>query len=211
MKHRAFLLALATLSAGVFAVDAVVTDSSRLRTKEAKANAANWPDNSKGSPTPHAPAENPPAATTQRSQQVAPPATGERVVFIGNGFAERDTYYGRLETELQLRFPDQNLIVRNMGRSGDTPAFRPHPARASQWAFPGADKFHPEYAQHNGNGFFSTPDQWLFHLKADTVVAFFGYNESFDGPGRAANYEAEVDAFVAHSLTRAYNGKPMFN
>ncbi len=94
-----------------------------------------------------------------------------------------------------------------MGRSGDTPAFRPHPARASQWAFPGADKFHPEYAQHNGKGFFSTPDQWLFHLKADTVVAFFGYNESFDGPGRAANYEAEVDAFVAHSLTRAYNGK----
>jgi mono/diheme cytochrome c family protein/glucose/arabinose dehydrogenase len=207
MKHRAFLLALVTLSAGVFAADAVVTDSSRLRTKEAKANAANWPDNSKGSPTPHAPAENPSAATTQRSQQVAPPASGERVVFIGNGFAERDTYYGRLETELQLRFPDQNLIVRNMGRSGDTPAFRPHPARASQWAFPGADKFHPEYAQHNGKGFFSTPDQWLFHLKADTVVAFFGYNESFDGPGRAANYEAEVDAFVAHSLTRAYNGK----
>ena len=56
MKHRAFLLALVTLSAGVFAADAVVTDSSRLRTKEAKANAANWPDSSKGSPTPHAPA-----------------------------------------------------------------------------------------------------------------------------------------------------------
>jgi len=207
MKHRAFLLTLATLSVGVLAADKPVTDHSRLKTKEDKANAANWPDNSKGSPTPHAPAENPPAATTQRSQQVAPPAAGERVVFIGNGFAERDTYYGRLETELQLRFPAQNLIVRNMGRSGDTPAFRPHPARASQWAFPGAEKFHPEYAQHNGKGFFSTPDQWLYHLKADTIVAFFGYNESFDGPGRAANYEAEVDAFVTHSLTKAYNGK----
>jgi len=207
MKLRAFLLALATLSAGAFAADTPVADHSKLKTKESKANAANWPDNSKGSPTPHAPAENPPAATSQRSQQVAPPSSGERVVFIGNGFAERDTYYGRLETELQLRFPEQNLIVRNMGRSGDTPPFRPHPARASQWAFPGAEKFHPEYAQHNGKGFFSTPDQWLFHLKADTVVAFFGYNESFDGPGRAANYEAEVDAFVAHSLTRAYNGK----
>jgi mono/diheme cytochrome c family protein/glucose/arabinose dehydrogenase len=208
MKHRAFLLALATLAAGIIAADKPgPNDYTKLKTKEAKANAANWPDNSKGSPTPHAPAENPPLATTQRNQQVAPPAAGERVVFIGNGFAERDTYYGRLETELQLRFPDQNLIVRNMGRSGDTPAFRPHPARASQWAFPGAEKFHPEYAQHNGKGFFSTPDQWLFHLKADTVVAFFGYNESFDGPDRAANYEAEVDAFVVHSLTKAYNGK----
>lgn len=207
MKHRALLLALVTLSAGVFAADAVVTDSSRLKTKEAKANAANWPDNSKGSPTPHAPAENPPAATTQRSQQVAPPASGERVVFIGNGFAERDTYYGRLETELHLRFPEQSLLVRNMGRSGDTPAFRPHPARASQWAFPGAEKFHPEYAQHNGKGFFSTPDQWLHHLKADTIVAFFGYNESFDGTSRVANYEAEVDAFVMHTLSKAYNGQ----
>ena len=207
MKHRAFRLFVATLSAGLIAATPGPNDYTQLKTKEAKANAANWPDNSKGSPTPHAPAENPPAATKQRSQQVAPPAAGERVVFIGNGFAERDTYYGRLETELQLRFPEQNLIVRNMGRSGDTPAFRPHPARASQWAFPGAEKFHPEYVQHNGKGFFSTPDQWLYHLKADTIVAFFGYNESFDGPGRAANYEAEVDAFVAHSLTKAYNGQ----
>lgn len=206
MKNRPFLL-LAVLTVGLLAADKPVADHGKLKTKEAKANAANWPDNSKGSPTPHAPAENPPAATNARSQKVAPPAAGERVVFIGNGFAERDTYYGRLETELHLRFPAQRLLVRNMGRSGDTPAFRPHPARASQWAFPGAEKFHPEYAQHNGKGFFSTPDQWLHHLKADTVVAFFGYNESFDGPGRAANYEAEVDAFVAHSLTRAYNGQ----
>jgi hypothetical protein len=178
-----------------------------LKTREAKANAANWPDHSKGSPTPHAPAELPPAATSSRPQSVAPPAPGERVVFLGNGFAERDTYYGRLETELHLRFPAQTLFVRNLGRSGDTPAFRPHPARPSQWAFPGAEKFHPEFAQHNGKGFFPTPDQWLFHLKADTIVAFFGYNESFDGAGRVANYEAEVDAFVVHSLSKAYNGK----
>ena len=206
MKSRACLF-LAFLAAGLIAADKPFYERSKLKTKEDKAIAANWPDNSKGSPTPHAPAENPPAATTPRSQQVAPPAAGERVVFIGNGFAERDTYYGRLETELHLRFPAQQLLVRNMGRSGDTPAFRPHPARASQWAFPGAEQFHPEYAQHNGKGFFSTPDQWLFHLKADTIVAFFGYNESFDGPGRAANYEAEVDAFVVHSLSKAYNGK----
>ena len=65
---------------------------------------------------------------------------------------------------------------------GDTPGFRPHPARNSQWAFPGAEKFRPEFSRHSGKGFFPTPDQWLTHLKADTIVAFFGYNESFDGP-----------------------------
>src|SRR5690606_23439209 len=109
--------------------------------------------------------------------------------------------------EFHLRYPDSELWVRNMGRSGDTPAFRPHAARASQWAFPGAEKFRPEFAQHHGIGFFPTPDQWLTFLKADTIVAFFGYNESFDGPERVGNYEAELEAFVQHTLSKAYNGE----
>jgi mono/diheme cytochrome c family protein/glucose/arabinose dehydrogenase len=137
---------------------------------------------------------------------VAPPAPGETLVFIGNGLAERDLYYSRLETEFYLRNPDKQLVIRNMGRPGDTPGFRPHPARESQWAFPGAEKFHPEFSRHDGKGFFPTPDQWLTHLKADTIVAFFGYNESFDGPKGVANYEAELEAFVKHTLSKAYNG-----
>ncbi|MEK0449611.1 MAG: hypothetical protein RL088_1879 [Verrucomicrobiota bacterium] len=144
--------------------------------------------------------------TAKREQKVAPPQKGERVVFVGNGFAERDVYFSRLETELHLRYPAQELVVKNMGRSGDTPGFRPHPARKSQWAFPGAEKFRPEFAQHNGKGFFPTPDQWLTYLKADTIFAFFGYNESFDGPSRVADYEGELDAFVRHTLSKAYNG-----
>ncbi|MEO6245237.1 MAG: PVC-type heme-binding CxxCH protein [Opitutaceae bacterium] len=155
---------------------------------------------------PHAFADEPTPATTARSQAVAPPAAGERIVFIGNGLAERDVYYSRMETELHLRFPDRGLVVRNMGRSGDTPGFRPHAARISQWAFPGAEKFHPELAMHLGKGLFPTPDQWLTHLKADTIVAFFGLNESFDGPARVANFEAELTAFVQHTLSKAYNG-----
>ncbi len=157
-------------------------------------------------PERHAPHDAPAAATSVRPQAVAPPSTGERVVFIGNGLAERDVYYSRLETEMFLRYPDKELIVRNMGRPGDTPGFRPHPSRKSQWAFPGAEKFHPDKARHDGNGFFPTPDEWLTHLKADTIVAFFGYNESFDGPKGVANYEAELDAFVQHTLSKAYNG-----
>ena len=155
---------------------------------------------------PHAPTAEPAAAAMSRAQAIAAPGAGERIVFLGNGLAERDVYFSRLETELHLRFPDLKLIVRNMGRPGDTPGFRPHPARVSQWAFPGADAFHPELKSHFGKGFFSTPDQWLTHLKADTIVAFFGYNESFDGPSRVANFEAELDAFAAHTLSKAYNG-----
>ena len=155
----------------------------------------------------HALHQEPATASISRPQTVAAPTPGESLVFIGNGLAERDIYYSRLETELFLRYPAQQLLIRNMGRPGDTPGFRPHPARESQWAFPGAAKFHPENAKHDGKGFFPTPDQWLTHLKADTIVAFFGYNESFDGPRRVDNYEAELDALVLHSLSKAYNGK----
>ncbi len=151
--------------------------------------------------------DEPDPATDKRSQAVAPPSKGERIVLIGNGLAERDVFYSRIETELSLRYPDKELFFRNMGHVGDTPGFRPHPSRNSQWAFPGAEKFHPELNVHKGEGFFPTPDQWLTHLEADTIVAFFGYNESFDGPAKLANFEAELDAWVQHTLSKAYNGE----
>lgn len=156
---------------------------------------------------PHAPHVEPTEAIAMRSQTVSAPELGERIVFIGNGLAERDGYYHRLETELHLRFPDQKLFVRNMGRVGDTPGFRPHPSRPTQWAFPGADKFHPELKVHHGKGFFPTPDQWLTFLKADTIVAFFGFNESFEGKEKLDNFQSELDAWVEHTLSKAYNGK----
>lgn len=155
---------------------------------------------------PHALMPIPSTANAVRPQAIAPPQQGERLVFIGNGLAERDVYYSRLETELHLRYPHNALFVRNMGHVGDTPGFRPHPSRVTQWAFPGAEKFHPELNVHHGKGFFPMPDEWLAFLKADTVVAFFGYNESFDGPTRVANFEAELDAWVVHTLSKAYNG-----
>jgi mono/diheme cytochrome c family protein/glucose/arabinose dehydrogenase len=155
----------------------------------------------------HAPIENPEPATSSRSQAIGEPQVGERIVLIGNGLAERDAYYSLIETELHLRYPEKQLFFRNMGRPGDTPAFRPHPSRKTQWAFPGAEKFHPQHQVHSGEGFFPNPDQWLTHLEADTVVAFFGYNESFDGAEKLDNFKAELEAFVKHTLGSAYNGK----
>jgi len=140
-----------------------------------------------------------------RSQAIAPPSQGERIVFIGNGLAERDLYFGKLETELHRRYPSRELWVRNMARPGDTPGFRPHPSRPSQWAFPGAEEFHPDLQSHFGKGFFPTPDQWLHFADTDTIVAFFGYNESFGGPERVELFEGELDAFVRHTLSKAYD------
>lgn len=135
------------------------------------------------------------------------PERAERIVILGNGLAERMIAYGFFETELQLRFPDRRLIIRNMGRPAWTPSFRPHPARRSQWAFAGAETLRPEFSIHSGAGHFPSPDEWLETLRADTILAFFGFNESFDGPEGLEKYRAELEAFVQHTLAQKYNGE----
>ena len=102
----------------------------------------------------------------------------DHISIIGNTLAERMQYDGWLETMLQARFPKHELVVRNLGFSGDEINTRPRSKN------------------------FGTPDEWLSGLaqpiggyednrfagtntKADVVFAFFGYNESYAGAGRA--------------------------
>ena len=66
-------IVLSLFACGLIAAEPIPVDRSKLKTRADKANAANWPDNSKGSPTPHAPAENPPEAKMQRSQRAQAP------------------------------------------------------------------------------------------------------------------------------------------
>ena len=135
------------------------------------------------------------------------PEEGEHIALIGNGLGERLQYFGKFESQLHLRYPEHHLSVRNLCYSGDTPAYRPRAGRPTPWAFPGGEKFRPELNKHRGEGHYPSPDEWLTICKADTVLAFFGFNESFDGPGGVEKYRAELDAFVAHTLTQKYNGK----
>jgi len=130
------------------------------------------------------------------------------ILLIGNNLGSRMMNYGHFETEMQVRYPDSLLFIRNMCDGGDTPGFRPHSGRVSPWAFPGAEKFQTELAHPSGSeGFFETPDQWLTRLKADVIIAFFGYNESFQGAAGLENYKAELDAFIKYTLAQTYNGK----
>ena len=129
------------------------------------------------------------------------------IALIGNNLGSRMMNYGHFETEMQIRYPTDSLFIRNMCDGGDTPGFRPHASRFSPWAFPGAEKFQTELATNSGSeGHFETPDQWLTRLKTDVIVAFFGYNESFQGAAGLANYKAELDAFIKHTLNQKYNG-----
>ena len=135
------------------------------------------------------------------------PASGERIVLVGNGLGERMVDHPYLEARLQMSYPAENIYFRNICRPGDTAGFRPHPSRKSQWAFPGAEKFHPQPQIHQGKGHHPTPDEWLNDLKPDTLIAFFGYNESFDGPAGLENFKGEIEAFIKHTAGQKYNGK----
>jgi hypothetical protein len=116
--------------------------------------------------------------------------------------------FGYFETEMQLRYPDSLLYIRNMCDGGNTPGFRPHSGRPSPWAFPGAEKFQTELARNSDSqGFYETPDEWITRHKADIIIAFFGFNESFQGQQGLENYKAELDAFIKHTLSQKYNGK----
>ena len=139
--------------------------------------------------------------------EIKAPLASESIVFIGNGLGERMIDHPYLEARLLQRFPEQHLVLRNLCRPGDTAGFRPHPSRANQWAFPGAEKFHPQHSVHLGEGFHPAPDEWLTTLKADTLVAFFGYNESFDGKAGLENFKGELAAFITHTAAQKYNGK----
>ena len=149
------------------------------------------------------------AVSAFKSIQVAsiPIKKGSRIMLIGNNLGSRMMNYDNFETELQVRYPDQNLYIRNMCDGGDTPGFRPHASRNLPWAFPGAEKFQTELANNShSEGHFESPDEWLTRLKGDVIISFFGYNESFEGKAGLANYKAELDAFIKYSLSQKYNG-----
>lgn len=133
---------------------------------------------------------------------------GDHLILLGNNLCSRMMNFGHFETGIQLAFADSMLTIRNLCDGGDTPGFRPHPGRKDPWPFPGADKFQSELSKNTGSeGHFEYPDAWMTRLQADILVAFFGYNESFNGPAGLENFKGELEAFILHTLQQKYNGQ----
>ncbi len=135
---------------------------------------------------------------------------GSRIALLGNGLGSRMLDYGHFETEMHLRYPDHNLFIRNICDDGNTPSFRPHSGRSNQLGFPGGENYHQVYDDGNsanGKGHFETDEQWLERLKIDTVIAFFGFSESFLGEAGTDIYRKELDAFIKHTISKKYDGE----
>ncbi|MBI4600846.1 MAG: HEAT repeat domain-containing protein [Planctomycetes bacterium] len=108
---------------------------------------------------------------------------GDRICVIGSTLAERMQHDGWLEALLHARFPEHELVVRNLAFSGD------------------------EVAERLRSEGFGSPDEHLKRHGADVVFAFFGFNESFDGEARLERFRKDLDDFLKRTLGQSYGGK----
>ena len=143
------------------------------------------------------------AASVPTGGRVAPPfmlQPGEHICIVGNTLAERMQYDGWLDTYLHARFPKHDLVIRNLGFSGDEVGTR---LRSKN---------------------FGTPDEWLSgrgepiggyqenrfesaNTRADVIFAFFGYNESYAGAAGVEAFKQQLSDWIKHTLAQKYNGK----
>ena len=108
---------------------------------------------------------------------------GDHVAIIGEGLADRLQHDGWLETLLQKAYPQNELVIRNLAFSGDEVVSR--------------------VLTDTG----ATREQWLANIKADVVLAFYGFNESFAGEAGLAKFKQELDGFLKDKLKANYSGK----
>jgi len=131
------------------------------------------------------------------------------IAIIGAGLASRMMKYGQFETELQLRYPDLSLTIRNLADEGNTPIYRPHSGVKGDniYAFKEGKQYLPaEFASGAGNGNLDNPEQWLQRVDPDVILAFFGYNSAMQGAGDLDRYKKEFSAFLDHTLSQKYSG-----
>lgn len=108
---------------------------------------------------------------------------GDHICYVGNTLPDRMQHFGWLETLIYSRFPDQELVFRDLGYSGD-------------------EVNHRERCDG-----FGSPDEWLTREKADVIFAFFGFNESFNGPKGVEKFTSDLDTWVKNTLKQNYSGK----
>ena len=106
---------------------------------------------------------------------------GDHVVLIGNTLAERMQHHGWLESYVQAALPKHELVFRNHGFSGDKVNSRPR------------------------NRGFINPHEYLKISKADVIIAFWGYNESYDK--NPAGFAQELMKWIDDTKKQNYSGK----
>ena len=141
---------------------------------------------------------------------------GDHICIIGNTLAERMQHYGWLETLIYARFPEHELVFRNLGYSGDEiDGYKNPNHRMRSMSFGSHDEWLSGVAPCPQPAKLSPRDKdkvrenrfELTNTKADVIFAFYGYNEAFAGEAGLDTFKQNVAAFIKHTLEQKYNGK----
>src|SRR5438045_4114046 len=96
----------------------------------------------------------------------------DHICLIGNALADRMQHHGWLETLIYAKFPDHDLVCRNLSASGD------------------------EVATWHRSENFGSRDEWLKKTRADVILAFYGFNESFKGEHGLGKFKKDLETFI---------------
>ncbi|TWT52726.1 Auracyanin-A precursor [Rubripirellula amarantea] len=105
---------------------------------------------------------------------------GDHLCLVGNALGERLQHHNEWESQLHLRFPSHELVVRNL-------------------CFPGDEPFERIRSEN-----FGEPDQHLRHSAASAILYFFGFNESFDGAAGVADFTEDLTRLVNETKAKDY-------
>ena len=110
----------------------------------------------------------------------------DTVAIYGNGLADRMQHDPWVEAVLQSKLKGMNVRFRNMSFAGDMVNKRPR------------------------NEGFTNDDEYLQHVAPDVVFSFYGYNESFGGPGKADAHRDELVKLIdRYTALRREAGKDL--
>src|SRR4051812_13195056 len=104
---------------------------------------------------------------------------GDRVVFLGDAFMEREQLESYIETMLTLRFPTNKVIFRNLGWSADTPL------GVSRAAFDPPEKGFDRLKEH------------IAAVKPTVVFLSHAMTASFNGINELPRFEAQMRTLIS--------------
>jgi glucose/arabinose dehydrogenase len=155
-------------------------------------------------------------ASAQSSAPLLELKQGDHICIIGNTLAERLQHDGWLETYLHAKFPEHGLVIRNLGYAGDEiNGFRDPNVRMRSMSFGSQDEWltgsapcpQPQKLSPRDQGKVRENRFELTNTKADVILAFYGYGESWAGEAGLPAFKQNVEAFIKHTLAQKYNGK----
>ncbi len=105
---------------------------------------------------------------------------GDHIAILGGGFADRMQHTSGFEAKLHKLYRDHDFVVRNLACAGD---------EVTTW--------------HRSQDF-GSQDEWLKRVEADVIFAFWGFNESFQGPDGLTKFKEDLAKWIDDKRAQVY-------